>query len=424
MNRPIKINVISIFYPPEMGAAPLRIYSMVQELKVRGADVEVITAMPNYPRGEVFEGYRGKFLVKEVADGIPLRRYWLYASNSKKALPRIISMFSFSFTIFFAFFYLIRRRPDVVIINSPPLLTGFSAVILSKLARRKVVTNISDIWPMSALELGAIKRGRFYSFLEKVENFIYRRSDACMAQSQETLDHITTRQADKSSFLYMNLMRRSPFISRSIPYESGNLKIVYAGLLGLAQGVFKICQNIDFKELGVELHIYGNGNEKAAIVEYIEQNPDCNIILHEVIPKSEVPEMLSHYHATLIPLATPIYGAFPSKVYMAVAAGMPVFFSGEGGGAKTVKEHNLGWVTPSGDFEALSGAIQEFAEMGASNFQKLRQNCTEAATNFFDFDKQNDALFKYIHEVANLETPVTKQTTEKTIVSQEKATTY
>lgn len=374
---------------------------MSQSLLKAGHDVEIITALPNYPTGRFFNGYRWKLYKSEVIDGLKIKRYRHYPSKSKNKLLRMISMLSFSFSLLFALPGLMLRKPDVIIINSPPLLTGFTAVILSKLTSARIITNISDIWPMSALELGAIKKGRFYTILEKLERYIYNKSDALMGQSQETVSHIKGLNNKQDPFLYMNLSLPSVFNDTSIEIGSKPMKLVYAGLLGVAQGVFDICKNVDFKNIGVEFHIYGDGNELEDILEYIDKNPDGNISYNNMIPKDQVPEMLSKYHAMLIPLKTSIYGALPSKVFVALSSAMPIFFSGEGEGAKIVKDHKLGWVSGSGDFKSLEENIKEFVNSKPEELKKVKSNCLTSLENAFNYEKQNLRFINFVESLSD-----------------------
>ena len=49
----MKILVVSFYYEPEIGAAPNRITNLVRGLKERGAQVDVLTCLPNYPKGRI-----------------------------------------------------------------------------------------------------------------------------------------------------------------------------------------------------------------------------------------------------------------------------------------------------------------------------------------------------------------------------------
>jgi glycosyltransferase involved in cell wall biosynthesis len=169
-----KIVIISNYYPPEMGAAANRIRNLAEGLQQKGNEVIVICPLPNYPKGKIFKKYSGKFSVKEVTNKIKIKRYWIFPSKSKNAFIRLISMLSFAWSLWFSVFSFLKRKPDVFIINSPPLLVGLSGLLLSKILKGKTILNVSDIWPLSALELGVIKRGFFYTLFERIEKTNYK----------------------------------------------------------------------------------------------------------------------------------------------------------------------------------------------------------------------------------------------------------
>ena len=51
----MKILVICQYYYPE----PFSITNICEELVKRGHEVTVVTGIPNYPMGKIYEGYRG-----------------------------------------------------------------------------------------------------------------------------------------------------------------------------------------------------------------------------------------------------------------------------------------------------------------------------------------------------------------------------
>ena len=52
-----RLLLLTQYFPPEIGAAQTRLFELGQELSDLGWEVEVLTALPNYPTGRVFEGY-------------------------------------------------------------------------------------------------------------------------------------------------------------------------------------------------------------------------------------------------------------------------------------------------------------------------------------------------------------------------------
>ncbi len=380
-----------------MGAPQSRLYETLLALQKRGWQVLVITAMPNYPKGKVFEGYRGKWSMKDEINGIELKRYTLYASHSKKAIPRIISMLSFSFTALFSTRAVRKFNPDYVITESPPLTVGLTGLWLAKRSGAKHILNVSDIWPLSALRLGAISEGYMYKQLEKLERYLYKQSYACMGQSFEITDRLN-EAGSKKTLLFRNGVDTERFEGNRITNKEreGKLKIVYAGLLGIAQGVADLCKHVSFASANAELHIYGDGSQKQELLEYLTQNPDCNIYLHSAVGRAEIPRIIAQYDVTLIPLVTPIYGAVPSKIYEAMAAGLPIIFSGGGEGERIIKEHNTGWVCVPSDHQQIQDTILKVSEMDAQSLNEIRTHCIKAADEVFNRAIQIDTLDKFL----------------------------
>ncbi len=393
----MKIVILTQYFPPEMGAPQSRLYEFAKGFSERGWDVSVVTAMPNYPTGSIFRGYRKKLRVHETFEALDVDRYWLYASNSARAVPRIFSMLSFSFTSFFSLFRLRKYKPDIIFVESPPLTLGFTGYLLSRFTGAQFALNISDIWPLSAYHLGAISKGFLYRRIEQLERFLYRKSDICTGQSNEIVTHLGENGARKT-FLFRNGVDTTRFNDLGKAGNVSGTSFVYAGLLGVAQGVSAICRQINFKELGAEFHIYGDGYEKKRIQNFVTENPDRNIFLHEPVNRSAIPEVLASHDGTIIPLVKNIYGAVPSKIYEAMAAGLPILFSGDGEGAAIVEDHKAGMVSPAGDMEALRENIRTFIEEKHKR-EEYSINCLAAARNIFDRRKIIDRFDVVLREM-------------------------
>lgn len=382
-----------------MGAPQARLYETMLGLQKRGWEILIITAMPNYPTGRVLEPYRKKIFMKDDVSGLKINRYTLYASHSKKSIPRIISMLSFGASSLFAMRQVRKFRPDYIITESPPLTMGLTGLALAKASGAKHIMNVSDIWPLSALKLGAISEGYMYKKLEGLERYLYRKSYACMGQSQEITERLE-KSGSKRTHLFRNGVDFERFETLRQQKKSrdanGKLKIIYAGLLGLAQGVYDICRNIDFVSAGAELHIYGAGSERKDIEKYITDNPYKGIHIHNTVSREKIPNTLMQHDATLIPLVTPIYGAVPSKIYEAMAAGLPIIFAGGGEGEQLVSKHNTGWICPPSDYISIANTIKEVASMDIDEFKAVSTNCVTAAREVFNREIQIERLNDFL----------------------------
>lgn len=389
-----KLVILTQYYYPEIGAPQNRLYELAAGLKDKGWEIAVITGMPNYPSGKIFEDYKGRFVYQEDISGIRIRRYWLYASNSKRAFPRILSMISFSVFSMLAWRFIRREKYDFIFVESPPLTLGITGILLSRLTKAKLIFNASDLWPLSAMELGYLSPGRVYKLLERAERFIYRKAFICTGQSDETVRHLTEKGA-KRTFLFRNGVDPDRFKINQRSVNSGNVKLVYAGLLGVAQGVLEICKSTNFAALDAEFHIYGDGPEKDSIISFLKLNDGNGVHFHGSVTRDEIPQILAAYDASLIVLVKNIYGAVPSKVYESMAAGLPIMFLGYGEGRKIVEQYDLGWTSDPGDYAALSEIILRLHNK-TEELEVKRKNCLKASRAVFNRKVQIDALHKYL----------------------------
>ncbi|MBO6144315.1 MAG: glycosyltransferase family 4 protein [Prevotella sp.] len=393
----MRIALLSQYFKPEMGAPQNRLYEMMKGLQALGQDVCVVTGMPNYPTGTIFEAYKNKFTYQEDIDGIPAKRYWLYTSVSRKAVPRIINMLSFSMTALFALRYLRSKHPDYIVVESPPLMLCLTAWFLCKLTGAKLVTNVSDLWPLSAVELGAIgENGLPYKVLAAIESFAYKHSLFCMGQSEEIVEFIKAHGA-KDVYLFRNGVDPARFEGLHKDTQTEKLCIVYAGLLGYAQGIAGICKNINFKEIGAEFHIYGAGGEKSQIEEYIANHKDNGIFYHGSVDSKQIPGILVNADISLIPLVKNIFGAVPSKIYESMAAGIPILFSGEGEGQRIVQNNDIGWTVPAKDYQQMKEVINSIVQH-PETIKAKSSNCRDCASKKFNRPKQVAALKDYLEQ--------------------------
>lgn len=194
--------------------------------------------------------------------------------------------------------------------------------------------------------------GVYHGVMGRIERFLYRKATACQGQSKEIVDYIKRYEPGKASFLYRNLQHR--FVLPNQPPSSRKpFRIVYAGLLGVAQNILELIERIDFKGMGAELHLFGGGNQALEIEDYVRTH-DKGVFYHGSLPKERMREELTRYHASIIPLTVRIRGAVPSKLFDLLPLGVPILFCGGGEGEEIVKENQLGLVSAPGDYERLS----------------------------------------------------------------------
>lgn len=381
--------IITSYFPPEIGAASNRIHHLADGLK-HNYKVRIITPLPNYPTGKIFSEYKGKLKHNSIENGIEVNRIWLYASKSKNKFIRLFAMLSYSISLIW--FFIWNKIPSKVIVQSPPLLVASTCMIFLRSKKRKLILNVSDLWPSAGFELGALKKNFSYTILKKLERFNYKNADLILGQSNEILTHVEKIATQPELFLYRNYpdFKNHTIIHNSS--ESDTIKIVYAGLLGVAQGILKLCQNLNYDDM--ELHIYGSGAEENDIKSFINANKELPIYFYGRVDRENLHHELLKYDIAIIPLLNRIYGSVPSKIFEYSKLGLPMLYFGGGEGETIISEHELGWVAEAGDYNHLNYTIKSINRsiLGTEAKKAIQARAYEG----FDFKKQLTGLIDII----------------------------
>ena len=363
----MNILILTQFYPPESGAPQNRLSDLARRLSDMGHTVTVLTAMPNYPTGKVFPEWRGKLFSCESAEGVRILRTWIYPATGRRFLPRIFNYFSFVFSSIIMGFW--RTGPlDYVITESPPLFLGISGWLFSRLRRARLIMNISDLWPESAVALGVVTNPILIGASTQLEMFLYRSSRFITGQTAGIVSNISNRIPGKPVILMTNgvdIQRFPPRKSIKSSELEAEFKLEgifvagYAGLLGLAQGLETVIEagRLLRDHPGVVIALFGSGPEKDRLSELSKDLPNIRIFPPQ--PSRRVPEILSLFDVALIPLKKNdlFRGALPSKMFEAMASELPLVLSVEGEAEDLIRHADAGICVRPEDPRAMADAI-------------------------------------------------------------------
>ncbi len=365
----MRICILTQYYLPEIGAPQARLSELANHFLVAGDEVVVLTAMPNYPTGKIFNGYKG-FFRKEIIDAIDVIRCYIFPSKSIRFLPRLWNYFSF---VISSMVIGILKLPkfDILITESPPLFLGISGYVLSKLKGARWIFNVSDLWPESAVNLGIVSDGILLKMANILEAFCYRKSWLVTGQSREIIRNIQQRFPDVSTYRLSNGVDIQKFHPK---YRSDILKkwakpdyctVVYAGLHGIAQGIDQIIEaagKLQNDGIKVQFLLIGDGPEKDKLKKLATRLTLSNLHFIDPMERDCIPEVWASADIAVIPLKQYIPGAVPSKLYEAMASALPIVMVAEGEPADIVCETECGLVVKPGDINGIVNAIRPLSE--------------------------------------------------------------
>ncbi|MDP4177083.1 MAG: glycosyltransferase family 4 protein [Bacillota bacterium] len=363
----MKILFLTQYCPPEVGAPQNRIFEFAKQLRKFGHEVSILTAMPNYPKGEIFDEYKGKKIVLEEVDDIKIIRTSIYATKEKTFTKRLRNYLSFTFSSVMTGSKYIDKQ-DVIITESPPLFLGWSGYVLSKRKKAKYVFNVSDLWPESAVKLGVLNNKMFIAMSTWLEEFCYRKADAVTGQTQGIVDNIVGRGFGKNKVhlitngVDVNLFKkenRDEAFRKEIGV-SDKFAICYAGIHGLAQGLEVIVEAAELLKdnNNIQIIFIGDGPEKQKLISLKESKGLNNITFLPVQPKKNMPHIIASMDATIIPLKKLdlFKGALPSKMFEALASELPIILAVQGEAEALIKKADAGIVVEPENAKEIADA--------------------------------------------------------------------
>ena len=185
----MRILMLTQWFDPEPTFKGL---AFAKELVRLGHEVEVLTGFPNYPGGELYEGYKIRLIQRENIDGISVLRVPLYPSHDGSALRRIANYVSFAFSAAFIGALLVKPA-DVMYVYHPPATVGFAASVIGMVRRIPFVYDIQDLWPDTLAATGMLNNPSILKLVDSGCRFIYRHAAKIVVLSPGFKEMLITR---------------------------------------------------------------------------------------------------------------------------------------------------------------------------------------------------------------------------------------
>ncbi len=384
--------LVTQYFPPERGAAQVRLGSIVADLVGRGNRVDVVTALPNYPLGKIFPGWSHRPLQSRSENGAKIRRVWVWASMGS-GLGRILNYLSFG--VMSVLGIGVARKSHWVIVEYPTLFGALPAVLCAKMRRQRIVIIVADLWVDSIVEIGTISDGRVVALLRWAERAMLRQADAVTAVTEGVRDAllqkgVTTKQmtwlpngADTEMF---SPGPQDLEVRAELGLAPGEHLFLYAGTHGYVHGLEVVLDAAQqLVDEPVCFVLVGGGSEKESLQEQAATRGLQNVTFLDPVPPEEVARLLRSCTAGLATVREgDVYRTIRSaKMLPTMSSGLPVIYSGDDEGSRLVAAAGAGIVTKPGDGADLAEAVrlliaspERAAELGAAGRHWIESNAS------------------------------------------------
>jgi glycosyltransferase involved in cell wall biosynthesis len=387
---------ISKYALPIKYGAQSRLFHISEELNKLGLESIVLTSSTNHLADLDSQNEAYKLKSYGATDAIFLRGISFKNSLSKN---RVLSWFYFEWMLFKFIskgYKQLTSSPKVVYISSLSLLTILNGYYAKRKFGSKLVFEIRDIWPLSAVVIAGYKSWNpFVLFLRWVEKFGYRKSDYIVSPLANLKQHVKESiGTDDFKFRFfpqgydISLLSESQklpeeFISKYFPKDKfvfgyiGNIVSAYD-----LDSLIECAKELDPTHKNIHFIILGDGSYKQQLIE--NSKGLSNITFVPRIPKAQISHFLSFCDvATNFLKPEPLfkYGVSPQKLVDYMFASKPVLMSYTG--YKTIIDDvKNGLVVESANIPKLVDAMvklsqlkkEELAEMGQRGRSHLINN--------------------------------------------------
>lgn len=377
----MKILIVTQYFYPEN----FKSNDLAFELQKRGYDVTVLTGLPNYPEGKLYDGYGIFKNRRQEINGVKVIRSLLLLRGSGGGIKLFLNYFSFAFFASIkAFFRSFNHKYDAIIVHEPsPITQYYPALLLNKLQKTPVYFWVMDLWPESLETAGGIKNKFILNLFEKMVVSFYKNAEKILITSKGFRQSILEKGNFKDKIEYFPNWAEDTIADGNknypIPTLNDGFKIMFAGNIGEAQdldSVMKAALLLKDKK-NIQWIIVGDGRKMSFVVDFVERNK-----LHDtvsILGRFPVEAMASFFDKANIMLVSLkndlIFNlTVPAKVQAYMSAGKPIIAMLNGEGAENIREAQCGSAVDAGDYTAFAREIEIFSKLSPEKIAEMGEN--------------------------------------------------
>ena len=404
----MRILIITQYFWPES----FRINDLTQEWVKRGYEVTVLTGMPNYPAGKVFDGYTWPKSREQNYEGARVVRVPLFARREGRSWQLVLNYLSFVFFSCLLGPFLCRDKYDVVFIFEPsPFTVGLPGTLFRRLKKAPMFFWVQDLWPESLTAAGSINAPWLLKGAAAMVRFIYRRCDRILIQSRAFHDPAAAVGAAPERMHYFpnwaeSLYQPDQALPENINAEllPEGFKVMFAGNLGEAQSLETIVDAAAaLKDRYPDVHwvFLGDGRREQWVKDkVVELGLGGCVHLLGRHPVSAMPGFFAQADAMAVTLKSEDIFAYtiPSKVQSYLACGRPIVGALDGEGARIIEESGAGFAVEAEDSAGLAAAVERLYKLAEKDRVAMGQKALDYYTAHFERNRLIDELDKMMSE--------------------------
>ena len=396
----MKILIVSPYFWPEN----FKINDVAKGLVAKGYDVSVLTGLPNYPKGKIYNGYSFYKNKKDNHEGITIYRSLVIPRGKGSSLRLFLSYFSLALLASLRVLFIKKKFDKIFVYQPSPVTIGIPAVVAKYRFRAPIYFWVQDLWPESMVAAGGVKNKHVIKIVDSLTRFLYKESKKILVQSRAFNPYIINQNVPNNKIIYLPNSTESFYKKvdlnnkyKTIMPKEGPI-LMFAGNIGEAQGfntIIKSAKYLNDSKVKVNWVILGDGRQRESLEKKInELDLQNNFFFLGSYPSEEMPYFFAYADAMLVTLKKSLIFSMtiPNKIQSYMACSKPIIANLDGEGGRVVLEAKCGMVSPSEDFISFSKSIIDFLELSSIKKDQMGKNARLYFENEFDREKQLDNI--------------------------------
>jgi len=397
----MRVLVLSQYFYPEN----FRINDLSIALRERGFEVTVLSGMPNYPGGKLFDNYSWWRNRHDQMGGVSILRVPLFLRRRSKGWQLAMNYISFAISASVIGSWFLRgNRFDLIFVYEPsPFTVGLPGMLIRKLKRAPMFLWVQDLWPESLSATGAVNSPSVLSLVGSMVKMIYRSCDLVLVQSRGFIEPAVAAGAIKNRLKYFPNWAEPIYRPLSLGPNSQERKelpvdglvAMFAGNLGAAQSLDTILDAAEIlKEEQIHLVFLGDGRRRSWMKEQIDLRGLVRVQLLGSRPVETMPAYFSLADVMVVTLRSdPIMTkTIPGKIQSYLACGCPVIGALDGEGANLILESGAGFAVNSCDARGLADSVMRMSKLDAAERKRMGNAAIAYYRKHFDREVLIDRL--------------------------------
>jgi glycosyltransferase involved in cell wall biosynthesis len=323
-----------------------------------GAEVTVLAGMLNYVKGQKPEKYRGKTFHRSLYQpGLEVIRCSVSQHYNTNFTGRLWAYFSFVFTALWAGLFKCKGKYQVILVSSPPLFVGITAMLLSLFKRVPFVFEVRDLWPESAIDTGVVTNKTIIRLSYWLERLIYRRAALINVLTPAFKTALVEKKGvepekvifipNAADFSISDQLLNS-YDPKSLREElnlNGKFVITYVGAHGVANHLVQVLDVAEqLPDAEVQFLLIGGGMQKNWLMEQARERKIANVKFIDPVPKKEVFKYIlaSDMGASVLKKVDTFKTIYSNKTFDYMSCKKPVLLAIDGVSRELVEQADCG----------------------------------------------------------------------------------